>query len=44
MILQKYVHGDLHNDNKRVSKDNLGNVRMFWDVYNDDVCECVWKR
>ena len=36
-ILQKYVHGDLHNDNKSISKDNLGNVRMVWDVYNVDV-------
>ena len=37
MILQKYVHGDLHNDNKSISNDNLGNVRMVWDMYNVDV-------
>ena len=36
-ILQNYVHGDLHNDNKSISKDNLGNFRIVWDVYNVDV-------
>ena len=43
VILQKYVHSDLHNDNKCVSKDNLGNVRMVWDVYNDDVVSVCGK-
>ena len=33
--LQKHVHGDLHDDSKSISRENLENVIL--DVYNDDV-------